>query len=223
MATGDQNDIANRLNAVLPPWFGSSETPILTGILAAFSESGSVLYSEIAYVQLQTRITSATDINLDQIALDFFGLNNFLRNPGENDASYRARIIASILHERATRRGMVTILTLLTGQAPVIFEPMRPADGGGYAIAGCGYDVAGGWSNPNVPYQCFIKVFTPVIPTISSLAGWNIPTGAWNTPSYEAWNTNINSSYSFQIAQIYQAINNTKQEGTICWTQVVNS
>ncbi len=222
MAIGDQTDVLSRLNAVLPPWFGDQLTPILTGVLAAFAWAGSFLYDEFIYVQLQSRITTATGNNLDLIANDYFGPHNFPRAPNEGDESYRNRILANLVRERATRRGMINILTTITGNVPIIFEPMRPGDGGGYSIAGCGYNVAGGWSNPNVPYQCFILVFSPVVSAIASVAGWNIPTGAWNTASRASWVNLNNITNALNAAQIYQAINNTKVEGTVCWTRIVN-
>ena len=220
MAIGDQSDALSRLNAVLPPWFGNDETPILTGLLNAYAYAGSALYAENAYVQLQMRITTATDTNLDLIAVDFFGINGLPRSPGEGDTSYRNRILATILEERATRRGMVNVLTNITGNAPLIFEPMRPADGGGYSVAGCGYSVAGGWSNPGVPYQCFITVYAPVTKGISNIAGWNIPQGAWNTGSQESWSTPNNVLNALTDTQVYNAINATKCEGTVCWTSI---
>src|SRR5690348_16052335 len=112
MATGDQADLLSRLNAVLPPWFGSDITPILTGLLNAYAWAGSQIYSESAYVQLQMRISTATDINLDQIATDFFGVTGLPRDTNEGDISYRNRILANLLLERATRRGMIKVLTL---------------------------------------------------------------------------------------------------------------
>lgn len=222
MATGDQTDVLSRLNSVLPPWFGYETTPILTGLLEAFSWAGSFLFDEFVYVALQTRVTTATGNNLDLIANDFFGVNNFNRAPNEGDESYRNRILANLIRERATRRAMINILTLITGNTPIIFEPMRPEDGGGYSVAGCGYNEAGGWSNPNVPYQCFIIVFSPVVSAISSVAGWNIPTGAWNTGSRASWVNLNNITNALNASQIYQAINNTKVEGTVCWTQIRN-
>lgn len=223
MAVGDQSNVLARINAVLPPWFGMDLTPILTGLLNAFAYAGSLLYSESAYVELQMRITTATDINLDQIANDFFGFNNFQRGMNESDASYRARILASIIPQRATRIAMINILTILTGIPPIIFEPNRPLDCGGYSIAGCGYNVAGGWSDPQVPYQCFIKVFSPIVSSIANVAGWNIATGAWSTPgSLEVWSNSENETSALNAAQIYQAINATKVEGTVCWVQIIN-
>lgn len=223
MAIGDTNDVLNRLNVVLPPWFGEGTLSILPGILAGFANQGVTLYNQFFYVKLQTRISTATDINLDQIAVDFFGVNGFLRSPNEGDISYRNRILVSILRERATRRGMITILTLLTGTAPLIVEPMRPADLGGYSIAGVGYDVGGAYGNPKVPYQCFITVFSPTFSTIANVAGWNIATGAWSQPgSNEVWSNLGDTTNALNAAEIYAAINSTKCEGTICWVKIVS-
>lgn len=227
MAIGDENDVRSRLDQTLPPWFNADETPVLDGLLSAYANIGSFLYSQSAYVELQTRISSATGDNLELIANDFFGPRNFQRYPNESDANYRNRIKASVLRERATRRGMVNIITMLTGFAPIIFEPSRGADCGGYNIGGMGYNVAGGWSyvNPaDSAYQCFITVFTPVISTIAYVAGWGIPTGAWTiSGTRSSWTDRFNFSDAVNEQQINQGINSTKVEGTVCWVRYQSS
>jgi hypothetical protein len=188
--------------------------------LSAFAWAGSAIYSENAYVQLQMRIATATDKNLDAIAIDFFGINGLPRNSGENDTSYRSRILNAIMRPATTRNAMNEALTYLIGTSPIIFEPERPADSGGYTVGGGGYCVAGGWAH-YLPYQCFITVPGSIISSIANIAGWGIPTGAWNTPSYEVWEGSEEFNIATDATVIYQAINSTKPEGTTCWVRFV--
>src|ERR1700749_4296193 len=127
MAIGDAQDMVTRIKATLPSgWFADS-TPVLDSVLSGIGWALALGYSLIAYARLQTRIKTATDGFLDLIAFDFFG-TMLPRALQELDNAYRTRIIASLFPQRATRQGMINVLTLLTGRAPWIFEPARPAD-----------------------------------------------------------------------------------------------
>jgi hypothetical protein len=131
MATGDSNDMLERMQALLPRgWFGDSPT-ILTALLKGFAAILANVYAVLAYAKLQTRILTATDGFLDVISADFFG-SNLPRRTGESDAAFRNRIVVNLFRERATRKAVIQVLTTLTGRAPLIVEPMRPADTGGY-------------------------------------------------------------------------------------------
>src|ERR1700751_5577354 len=59
-----------------------------------------------AYTKAQSRISTATDGNLDLIAFDYFG-TTLKRNSGETDISFRARILANLFPEKATRKGVI--------------------------------------------------------------------------------------------------------------------
>lgn len=221
MATGDTQDCVARIDANLPiDWFGDDETPNLDALLAAYAESGAFLYSLAQYVKNQTRIKTATDTNLEAIAQDYFGFNNFNREPDETDDSYRMRILANLVPQGATRYAMINVLTALTGNVPRIFQPQRPLDTGGYNGGYIGYGVAGGWSNPNLAYQCFISVYSQVVSNVAYVAGWNVSVGALNTPSRAAWSNSSQRTTALLQQQIFAAINKTKCCGTICWVQV---
>jgi ABC-type nickel/cobalt efflux system permease component RcnA len=127
MATGDQNDIAQRLSSYLPTrWFGTILDTLLLAFINAVLQGTtaclSFLYSLYAYAKLQARIATATDGWLDLISADFFG-NTLPRIPGEIDNSYRARIRARLVQEKATRSAISQAVQQLTGYAPQIFEP----------------------------------------------------------------------------------------------------
>jgi hypothetical protein len=220
MAIGDQNDFTKRIKSTLPQaWFGDASTPILNGVLAGYSWLGALMYSDYTYSALQTRIKTATDDFLDLISQDFFG-TTLPRNQGESDASFRNRIIVNLIRIRATRQGIINVLVDLTGRTPLIFEPQRPMDTGGYSIGGAGYGVAGGWGSVQLTCQAFCIAYRPNQTGIPSVAGYGVSTGAYSTASQASWANISQVLVQVQDAQIYAAIDNVKTAGTIIWTQI---
>src|SRR5947207_74321 len=131
MAVGDQQNMLQRLKALIPAtWFGDT-SPLLDALLNGLAKAASFSYSLILYATLQTRIKTATDGWLDMISADFFG-SSLPRKANQSDASFRNRIVINLFRERATRNAVVKVLTDLTGRAPIIIEPQRPADTGAY-------------------------------------------------------------------------------------------
>jgi len=116
------SDWGKRLTALLPiPWFPSSslvagsqpasanEIPvgsIMQGLGAGFAQ----MFSELTYTQLQTRLATATDTNLDQASLDFFG-GVLPRIPGETDSLFSSRIRQLVSVEQPTIPGMQAVLS----------------------------------------------------------------------------------------------------------------
>jgi len=150
MATGDTTDIITRLKALLPNGWFQDATPILDGVLTGIATVLAQVYSLTNYAKLQTRIATATDGFLDLISFDFFG-SLLPRKPQELDSPFRSRILAELFLERATRRGLIRVLQILTGRTPWIFEPARPADTGAYNTNTMGYGVAGGYGSVLLP------------------------------------------------------------------------
>ena len=168
---GDQTDIKGRIKSVLPGgWFGD-DTPILDAINSGMAAALASCYQFIQFTIAQSRIRTAYGDFLDMISLDFFGFG-LLRRLGEADSNFRARILSQILLPRGTRGAIEAALVELTGQAPIIFEPSRPEDTGGYCVGGTGYAIAGGWGNLALPYQYFVTVFRPRGGGIANLAGY---------------------------------------------------
>lgn len=131
MATGDIQDIVQGLKSALPRGWFSGSTPVLDALLTGLATAWSEMYSIYQYVSTQARIRTATGIWLDLAAQDFFG-NNLPRQANELDAQYRARILSALFVEQGTRNAIYYALLRLTGRAPLIFEPARPADTGAY-------------------------------------------------------------------------------------------
>ncbi len=133
--TGTQQNIVNRLISDLPnKWFGNisqANTPKLYALLEGSANTSAYIFNFIEFADLQTRIQTSTGIYLDYTSLDYFD-GALPRHQGENDTSFRKRILANLLLERATRPAMVQVLTLLTGRAPIIIEGFDPYDCGCY-------------------------------------------------------------------------------------------
>lgn len=221
MATGDQSDAFGRLRALLPTgWFGDlTLAPVASALLQGYAWAISQVYALYLYARLQTRIKTATDGWLDMIAADFFG-NTLMRTQGQSDASFRSRIVANMFRERGTRKAIVAVLTDLTGRAPVIFEPTRPADTGSYGGPAIGYGVAGGYGSLLLPYQAFVTAYRPAGSGIPLVAGYGISTGAYRTPSRSEYASTAMEANQIQDADIFAAVDAVKPAGTVVWVQI---
>lgn len=219
MATGDQGDFLSRIKSTLPTWFSDS-TPILDALLAGLSQAWANIYALYLYAQLQTRIKTATDGWLDLIAGDFFG-TRILRRANQTDASFRAMIIANLFRERATRAALIQVLTELTGRAPVVIEPQRPADTDAYGVPTTGYGVAGYYGSKLLPSQAFLIAYRPATAGIPNIAGYSNAPAAYGTPSQGGMYGSL-SMIQGQVtdADIYAAIDSVKPVGTVIWTTI---
>ena len=168
--------------SVLPArWFPALDAaPVLNGLLSGLGQAWSFAYDLLAYAVDQARIATATGAFLDMISADFNG-TSLLRKPGEGDIAFRARIVANLLRERATRLAVEDAVTSLTGGAVTVFEPMRPADTGAYASlalpaigGGGGYGIATlRYGSLSAPYQVFIDASHPTTGTVAlGVAGY---------------------------------------------------
>jgi len=216
---GDKLDTFKRLKTLIPfSWFGDNSTNI-DSLLQGAATAASWTYELLTYAKLQTRLKTATDYWLDLIGFDFFGAS-FLRRTGQGDESFRAKILANLFRERATRNGMIAVLTELTGKVPVIFEPVRSGDVGAYNVSAA-YGITR-YGSSSIPYQCFIDVSRDPETTLSSYGGYG------STPmAYGVTASSLNAYASGGLAQsllidadIYATIEATKPAGTICWTRI---
>lgn len=238
MATGDQNDTFARLKGALPQrWFGSTadSMPVVDSLLAGIATGLSFIYSLYVYAKAQTRIKSSSDGFLDLIAFDFFG-SIIQRKANQSDASFLARILANLFSEKATRKGVISALTTITGRTPIVFEPNRPAD-----VAIMGIPTAGAqnymgiqtslymgparMASLAVPYQAFITAFRP------QATGGSAGGAFMDAPTQAALNTPLAKSYTNSLslltssatdADIYQAVDQARPVGTIIWLALTN-
>jgi hypothetical protein len=221
MAIGDIDDCAARIRALVPSRWFADTNPIRDAVIQGIAYALSLAYSILQYVKLQTRISTATDGFLDLISFDFFG-GAFPRRSAEQDVPFRQRILANLLRERATRKGMTDALVTLTGRAPIIFEPTRPLDTGAYNENIWGYNVAGGYGSLELNNQFFITAFRPSSSGIPYIAGYGVPTGAYNTPSQTEY-ASLSQIVGFVTdSDLFAAVDAAKAAGTIAWTQLSN-
>ena len=83
----------------------------------------------------QLYLNTATGKQLDRFGRDYFGFDPVIRlprNPGEADETYRKRIIAEVLREKATISGVIQAVQELTGGIVGVFEPFDATTAAAY-------------------------------------------------------------------------------------------
>ena len=157
---GTTSDMALRLRMTLPAgWFpvspplsATSVTPILDGLLAGLAAAWSFCFSLLSLTSAQTRLGTAFGSFLDMISTDFFG-KYLPRKQGESDESFRGRIRKSLVIQRGTRQDVCRAVMEMTSSTPVICEPTRGLDCGGYAsLANSGAGGGFGYCAPGLHY-----------------------------------------------------------------------
>jgi len=116
------SDWGKRLIAVLPqPWFPSSslvagaqpnsanEIPV-GSIMQGLGSGLAQMFSQLVYTQLQARLATSTDTNLDQASIDLFG-GVLPRITGEADTLFSARIRQLAAAQQPTIPGMQAVLS----------------------------------------------------------------------------------------------------------------
>lgn len=217
--TGDRENMKARLKGLLPrSWFGLGETSVLDALMAGAAWVLSFVYDLVVYAKLQTRILTATDGWLDLVAADFFGAD-LARGQNQTDASFRARIIANLFRERATRAGLSRVIQELTGNPPVIIEPGRMADTGAWDQPPWAYDAAGSWAEPSLAYQAFVQVRMPAVSGIPYVGGWDVSVGAYDTASALAWTDESMVQETVTAEDVNAAIASVRPAATRIWVR----
>jgi len=216
---GDTNDMLGRLRLTLPKGWFADDAPVLTAVLTGLAEAWSGIYALLAYVISLTRIATASGIFLDMAAQDYLG-GALPRRAGEADGAYSARLRANLILPRATRPGLVEVLTTLTGRAPVVFEPLNPVDTGGYNV-NLGYGVAGGYGSFALPYQFFVTAYRPAQTPVNGAGGYDDGPGGYAVaPLYYADAASFAGNVS--DGEIYGAIAAALPACAVAWTQLSN-
>jgi len=208
-----------RLKAVLPPQWCGDDTPVLDAVLGGAAAMWSWLYGLLQAARQETRLATADTSFLDMIAQDYCG-TRLERRGGEADDLYRLRIQQELRRDRATRGAVISVLTDLTGRAPVVFEPARPADTGAWGVAG-GYGAAGGWGSLALPFQCFVTAFRPTGQGIGFVSGWGDGGGGWGAGAVEYASLSMLAG-QVTDADIDAAIAGVMPVAAIAWTRISN-
>jgi len=219
MAQGDQADFAGRLRALLPAtWFPDSN-PVLAGALNGVGAGLASVFKLIAFVRQQTRLATMSGQFLDLFATDFFGFA-LLRRAGEMDAPYKARIRRALLADKGTRAAVIAAVTDLTGIAPDVFEPQRPADTGALNTGTFALGGPGRLGSRAYPFQVFITATRPVNNgAASNLAGLGTPVAGLGT-GLMALASAADLAPPVSDADIYAAIAGAMPVATIAWTRL---
>ena len=239
----DGPGFAARLAGLFPPGWAAPEALKnnggVYGLLLTWANELAIILSEVTYAQGSARTTTAVAPELDLAAVDYFGtgLTALPRVAGESDSSYRARILAALFPEGATRKAVSDAVKRVTGVAPRIIEPWSPLDTGvidGAGGAGMMFldiddpPVAPAIiTDPSLRYQGFLQ---SVLPTQPILGGQALPCiDVGNTGDGLYFDIAGSSMFDFTstiangAAAVYNAINMAKTFGTVVWVQFVNS
>ncbi len=165
MTLGSSSDMLSRIKSVLPGgWFpatgqdsNATATPNLDAALSGPAWALAWFWRLLSYVQAQARIATATGVNLDMVAADFFG-SGLIRDGAEADGALRTRIVASLFPKRSTRQAVIAAATAASGGPVTVFEPGYALDAGGWSVGTSGFDVSGcaGWGTRTMPFQAFL-------------------------------------------------------------------
>jgi hypothetical protein len=216
---GDLQDMLYRLKATLPARWFQGATPILDGVLNGLANNWTQLFALLNFTRRQTRLATATDSFLDGISHDVLG-SRLPRRITEPDALYRRRIAKEIVRERGTRTAVIAALVDLTGRAPIVFEPTRPADTGAWN-GPLGYGAAGGWGSLMLPYQCFVTAYRATGSGIASVAGYGVAAGGYGLGAIEYAGLSMLTG-QVTDTDISRAITGVMPTATIAWTRIAN-
>lgn len=219
MAVGDSDDMLARLKTPLRElkWWNWT-APIADAVRGGVADSLSWCYSFYAYAQAQTRISTATEFNLDIISWDFLG-TRIKRRPGQSDDSFRAVIKQEIFRPRATRPAMAQAITDLTGTAPIIFEPWNPRDTGVYGRGSLAWSTVGRYGSLQKQFQCWIDVQRPLGQGIPAINGWGGSAGGYGSGRME-WASLSLVTGPVTDNDIYMMIEAIRPAGVTCWTRI---
>jgi hypothetical protein len=180
MATGDTNDMVNRLRAVFPNWFSDpSVSKFANAVFAGLATGLSFAYSAIQYAKLQTRIQTATGGWLDLIAWDFFNVG-FLRRRAESDDSFRSRVLKEVLRPRLTKAAILQMLLDLTGRQGIVIELNDASAIGSWDGPAFGFDTYGGYGSTE-NNGLIIVAQRPINSGLPILSGYDSDAGGWDT------------------------------------------
>lgn len=234
MAAGDQTDFLGRLRAVLPTGWFPDDSPVLDAVLTGPAYAWSWIHALTAYAYDQCRILTASGVFLDMLALDYLGMR-ISRASGETDDHFRARIRREILRPKATRAALIQAVQDLTGNAPVLVEPRRPADTGGYASVlqpgrggGAGFGVAGAYGSLRLHHQAFLTVYRSRNPGLPGINGYGGTIGGYGSISQLGAQhgsieyVGLGSLSGVGDADIYECVASVIPAATVIWTQIRN-
>ncbi|PZP48557.1 MAG: hypothetical protein DI601_00270 [Azospirillum brasilense] len=209
-------DMLSRLRGMIPRSWRGDDTPVLDAILAAAGVVLQRMADLLTWVRRQGRLRTAEGAQLDQIATDFLGAA-VQREEGEDDESLRTRLRIELLRPKATRRAVIQAIEDVTGETPVVVEPARPADIGGYGVAR-GYGVGGRYGSLRLPYQAFITSYRPIAPGVPSVNGWTGTIAGWGR-GLGMWLSGRDVAERIPDRRVMRVIARTMPAAGVAWVQ----
>jgi len=82
---------------------------------------------------------------------------------------------------------------------------------------GMAYGMAGGYGSLGMAYQALVNAYLPTQAGIPLVAGYGVPTGAYNTASRAEYSSIANAQESVALAAIYTAVDSVRPAGTVIW------
>ena len=211
--------MGRRLASTLPDKWFADDAVILPRLLGGMGAAWAAVFDLIAAVQRQTRVLTVDGEFLDLAAADFRSAR-FQRRDGESDALFRARLLP-IFREKVTRASLVARLVAVTDNVPQVFEPMRPADTGGYGVA-MGYGVAGRYGSALMHNEMLIQVARPAGQGIPLVAGYGTPAGGYGV-GRAVYAGLADAAPHVTDADIYEAVADTIPAGAIAWVSLTGN
>lgn len=209
----------SRLRAMIPSRWRGDDTPVLDAVLAGPASVLQEAADRLAWVRLQSRLRTAEGAWLDQLTFDFLG-GGVQREEGESDESLRTRLRIELLREKATRRAVVRAIEDVTGETPLVIEPARPADIGGYGVAR-GYGVAGRYGSLRLPYQTFVIAYRPVAPGVPQVNGWGGTIAGWGR-GLGQWLSGRDVAERIPDRRILRVISRVMPAASVAWVQITS-
>ena len=127
MATFDGEDWGVRIRALFPnPWTSTAANtntgnPQTSGIFYALTRGAgdnlATAYQQMQYVKNQTRLASATEINIDNASIDLFGSLQ-PRQPLESDLNFATRMRQTLIAPLGTVQGIQQVVASYIGYNP---------------------------------------------------------------------------------------------------------
>lgn len=212
---GSADDFFYRIKALLVNWFGGASS-ILDALIHGLSSGLAFFYTQYIYASNQIRLKTASGSWLDILANDFFG-NSLLRARNQSDASFRKKLQLNLFRERGTRKAINDILTDLTGQSPLIVEPLNIVDTSGLGV-NFFLGVNGRLGSYGMPHQALINVKRAAVAGWPNVAGLGTNQFGLQSSPYASLISLEDSGVSDN--DIYQAIESVKPAGTIVWVNI---
>jgi hypothetical protein len=225
MALFGIDEWAGRFIRLVPrTWFSDVARKIggrFYALMAGFGEGAAFIYQAIQTLRANSRLLTTQDIAvLTLFSRDFFGGTlPFLA--GETPDQYRRRILARMFLPGGTREGIRRSVYNLTGLSPVLIEPWNPNDCGAWDVGPWGYDVAGAWGDPTLPWTGFARIQRP-----TSVASNGQPYAYAYDAGYAGYDTPLGDFADLQPlstipdSQLYAAVDGAKAIGTTVWVQL---